>query len=83
MFIYMFVWIGIDVQEIEGAEDERENADGGNVYADLDNIKIPSGRVNILFCNRAVTYCNCINVKCFYDVVHLVAPCAYRSACRC
>ena len=54
MLIYMFVWIGIDVQEIEGAEDELENADGGNDYDNLENAKIPSGRVNILFCNRAV-----------------------------
>ncbi len=54
MFIYMFVWIGIDVHEIEGAEDELENADGGNVYDDLEDTKIPSSRVNILFCNRAV-----------------------------
>ena len=54
MFIYMFVWIGIDVQEIEGAEDERENADGGNVDGDLENTKIPLDRVNILFCNRAI-----------------------------
>ena len=49
MFIYMFVWIGIDVHEIEDAEDELENADGGDVYDDLKNTNIPSGRVHICF----------------------------------
>ncbi len=51
MLIYMFVWIGIDVLEIEGAEDDLENAGSGNVDDDLENTKRSSGRVNISFCN--------------------------------
>ena len=49
----MLVWIGIDVMEIEGAEDGLENANGGNLDDDLENTKRSSGRVNISFCNRA------------------------------
>ncbi len=41
--------------EIEGAEDDLENADGGNVDDDLENTKRPSERIHILFCNKAVS----------------------------
>ena len=54
MFIYMFVWIGIDVQEIEGAEDDLETVDGENDDDDLENTKRSSGRVNNSFCNKTV-----------------------------
>ena len=49
----MFMWIGIDVLEIEGAENDLENADGGNVDDDLENTKRSSGRV-ISFGNKTV-----------------------------
>jgi hypothetical protein len=40
----MFVWIGIDVLEIEGVENDLETVDGGNVYDDLENTKRSSER---------------------------------------
>ncbi len=54
MLIYMFVWIGIEILEIKGAEDDLETADGKNDDGDLENTKRSSSRVNISFCNKAV-----------------------------
>ena len=50
----MFVWIGIEILEIKGAEDDLETADGGNDDDDLENTKRLSDRVNIPFCNKAI-----------------------------